>query len=375
MAIRRPANHPTPQPPLTTSHRDVVGFWLLLLCAGACTGTDGPVTCTPTASTSCGTDPNPAPWPGSNDVTTADDAGVLGKNISGLVFDPAVPGALWAVRNSPGELFRLNSGAGVWTPDAAGGWLNGRALRYPDGSGDPDAEGVTITAAGVSGGVYVSAERNNLVGSVSRLSVLRYDVSQPGTVLRATHEWNLTPMIPSTDPNLGLEGITWVPDSMLTANGMVDEHTAQAYRPADYPSHGSGLFFVGVESTGALYAFALNHSANSAVRVSSSTSGLAEVMELEFDDLTGQMWAICDNGCGNRSVVLEIAQTAPDKGRFRVVRQFLRPSSLPDVNNEGFAIAPRSACSGGRRAVLWSDDDNSAGYALRRASLPCAPVR
>jgi len=353
-----------------TARWAATGLCLLLLSVG-CATADGPVDCTVTV---CAIDTTEAAWPGTDDVTTADGADVLGKNISGLVADPLATGVLWSVRNSPSTLFRLTTAASGWTPDAAGGWSAGRPLRYPDDSGDPDAEGVTITAAGASGGVYVSAERNNVASATSRNSILRYDVSQTGQALRATHEWDLTALLPSTEANAGLEAISWLPDSMLTANGMLDERTGQAYRPADYASHGTGLFFVGVEATGVVHAFALNHSAGTASRVASITSGLPAVMGMEYDDLAGQLWVICDNGCGNRSAVLEIATTTADKGRFHMVRQFRRPSSLPDVNNEGFAIAPRSACTGGRRAVVWSDDDNTAGHALRRASLPCAPV-
>jgi len=347
------------------------GLWLLLL-VGACTTADGPVSCA--AGTTCATSTSDVAWPGSDDVTAADGLDVLGKNVSGLVADPAATGVIWSVRNSPGTLFRLNGAAGVWTPDAAGGWGSGRALRYPDNGGDPDAEGVTITTAGPDGGLYVSAERDNQASSTSRNSVLRYDVGQPGATLRATHEWVLTALLPSTEANSGLEAISWVPDSMLTAGGMLDERTGQAYRPADYPSHGTGLFFVGIESTGGVYALALNHASSTALRVASIASGLPAVMGMEHNDLTGQLWVTCDNGCGNRSAVLEIALTGTDKGRFHMVRQFVRPSSLPDVNNEGFALAPRTACLAGRRTVLWADDDNTAGHALRRASLPCAPV-
>lgn len=346
-----------------------------LFLVAACTVADGPVNCAAgTGNSACAFVATESAWPGTDDVTTADGLDVLGRNMSGLVADPAPSGDLWSVRNSPGTLFRLTPSSTGWVPDAAGGWASGRALRYPDNSGDPDAEGVTITAAGLSGGLYVVAERDNLALGVSRNSILRYDVSQSGGTLRATHEWNLTALLPSAGANLGLEAVSWLPDSMLTANGLLDERTGMAYRPADYPSHGTGLFFVGAESGGGVHAFALNHATSSASQVASFASGLPAVMGMEYDDLAGQLWATCDNGCGNRSAVLEIALTGADRGRMRMVRKFLRPSSLPDVNNEGFAIAPRGACVGGRRAVVWADDDNTAGHALRRASLPCTPV-
>jgi hypothetical protein len=46
---------------------------------------------------------------------------------------------------------------------------------------------------------------------------------------------------------------------------------------------------------------------------------------------------------------------------------------MPNLNNEGFTFAPLSECVGGRRPVLWADDGETGGFALRRGSLTCAP--
>ena len=40
-------------------------------------------------------------------------------------------------------------------------------------------------------------------------------------------------------------------------------------------------------------------------------------------------------------------------------------------SNEGFAIAPQSACSGGHKPVVWSDDTNDDDHALRTGTLNC----
>ena len=37
---------------------------------------------------------------------------------------------------------------------------------------------------------------------------------------------------------------------------------ARVYNPADYPNHGDGLFFVGLEGNGTVYVYALNHVTN-----------------------------------------------------------------------------------------------------------------
>jgi hypothetical protein len=41
---------------------------------------------------------------------------------------------------------------------------------------------------------------------------------QPGSELVATHEWNLAADLPVVGANLGLEAITWIPDTILVAS-------------------------------------------------------------------------------------------------------------------------------------------------------------
>src|SRR5207237_859838 len=103
---------------------------------------------------------------------------------------------LWAVRNGPSTLFRLVFDGSIWTPDSS------RTLRYTNGLGSPDAEGVT-KAELPSSAVYVATERDNDNGSVNRYSILRYDTDQAGSELVATNEWNLTANLPVVSTNLG----------------------------------------------------------------------------------------------------------------------------------------------------------------------------
>ena len=72
--------------------------------------------------------------------------------------------------------------------------------------------------------------------------------SSDSSFLVATNQWDITPDLPpSADPNMGFEGITWIPDSFLVSAGFVDVQTNALYSPSDYPNHGNGLFFVGYE--------------------------------------------------------------------------------------------------------------------------------
>ena len=77
-------------------------------------------------------------------------------NLSGLAYQPSgsgAPGVLWAVRNGPSTLYRLVYDGTKWTPDTANGWSAGKQLRYADGAGAPDAEGVTLAGGDPNGGL------------------------------------------------------------------------------------------------------------------------------------------------------------------------------------------------------------------------------
>jgi len=332
-----------------------------------------------TANTCTPVGPTTAPWPGNDEVQTVDGTGVFGSNMSGLTYEGAQggqPAVLWAVQNGPGTLYRLVFSGGIWTPDPSNGWADGKALRYTDNGGNPDSEGVTFAAGGSAGGIYVATERNNDASTISRNVVLRFDPTQSGATLQATHAWDLTADLPTVGANLGIEAITWIPDADLVAAGFFDESKGRAYQPADYSDHGSGLFLVGVEGNGVIYAYALNHATSSFTRVATIQTGYPGVMALEYDREVRVLWATCDDGCNNTAGILEIETGAgsPDRGRFRAPRRYARPPSMPNLNNEGFAFAPQAECAGGLRSVFWADDGETGGHSLRAAAIPCGPV-
>ncbi|WP_328584458.1 lamin tail domain-containing protein [Streptomyces sp. NBC_00370] len=300
-------------------------------------------------------------WPGGSAVTNADGSNVFGENLSGLSFESS--GVLWAVNNGPSKLYRLVPNGSTWRPDTTGGWSKGKALHYPGGSGDPDAEAVVSTPEGL----FVATERDNDKDSTSKPEILRFDGSATSSSLNATAEWNLTSDLPSLPENGGFEGISWIPDSFLTAHDFRDEHTGAAYDPASYPGHGSGLFFGGVEDNSTIYAYALNQSGGGFTRIATVASGLSAVMELEFEPATGHLWAVCDDSCQGQSAVLDINA----QGQFAATAVYDRPSGMSNYNNEGFAIAPQSACVSGHKPVVWSDDANDGGHALRAGTLNC----
>ena len=316
-------------------------------------------------------------WPGGNTVVTVDPVDTYQSDLSGLHYEPAegaAPAVLWAVQNQPSKLYRLLWNGSAWVADASDGWSAGKSLHFPDGQGAPDAEGVTKGALGTSA-LYASSERDNQVSGTSRLSVLMFDGAAAGATLTATREWNLSADLPKVGSNLGLEAIAWVPDAYLVSKGFIDESKQAAYDPANYGSHAAGIFFVGIEQNGMVYGFVLDHTAGSFTRVASIESGNSGVMDLSFDRDVGYLWAICDDTCQGRSNVLDVDTRvgSATRGKFYVRRGFERPSSMPNLNNEGFTVSSESTCQAGFKSVFYAEDGSTMGFAIRRDSIPCGP--
>lgn len=309
-------------------------------------------------------------WPGGADVRVLDDEATFAGDLSGLDWETsgsAALGTLWAVQNGDGLLYKLVAdGSGGWAP-ATGGWAAGRTLHYPDGTGTVDAEGVTVAGDDSAGGVFVSSERNNDASSVSRPAVLRYDVSGSGASLAATREWNLASDLPGLAANSGLEGITWAPDASLTAGGFIDAVTGSAYDPPDYPGHGGGLFFVGVEGTASVYAYALMADGTFA-RVSTIATTFALVADVQWDADRGGLWVACDEACDGRIAFYELD---PDAGVFAATHVFERPAGAANYANEGFAVADDAVCVDGAKPTFYADDADTDGFSLRSGTLPC----
>lgn len=344
-------------------------------------------------------------WPGSQKVNTADEKGALQENLSGLYFQSGtgsgVDDVIWSVKNKPSTLIQLkyNSSSALWVQSASWG------MHYSSGGGDPDAEDLTMAEPG-SPNVYVCTEQDNEVKQ-SRLSVLMFRAQEGVEQLSALQEWDLTEDLPTVDHNGGLEAITWVPDSFLLQRGLIDQSRGgEIYDPANYPGHGGGLFFVGLEETGGIFVYALTHldastrvAANAAAapspspspytRITSFPSGLDHIMALHFDDLSsasdsdsagGLLWATCDDSCKGHAHVfslpgggVEVTGSTGQRGVFQEVARLTRPGDMPNLNNEGFITFPEALCdpASNRKGALWSDDAASDGHALRQGTVPC----
>lgn len=366
---------PTPTPSPTASPTTGTG----VLTGGGGSLTSG---CTPEAPSGTGSAPSgAAAWPGGADVAIVDDVcafqtstGTEGRDLSGLAFDPDHAGVLWAVKNKS-WLFKLVKSGGKWVPDSS--WSStGKQIRFSGGTGEPDSEGITV---GGNGHLYITSERDNTNNTKPKDTIMEFDPSSTGSTLTPLHQWDMTSQFPQLDTgskddaNLGFEGVAYVPDSWLTANGWTDLKTGAAYNPANYPDHGSGLFFAGLEDDGRLYVYALNTD-GSLTTFGSVSTGNPTVMDVSYDPGTQRIIAHCDNTCGVSETLLKISGGAIVKDVT-----YKKPAVLPTDNLEGFALAPTSTCSGGRREAVWSDDgiygsgsgSQGYGHALYSGTFPC----
>lgn len=316
---------------------------------------------------------NASPWPGGAEVSTVDAMDTYAGDMSGIDYD-ASTGSLWAVQNGDGLLYRIvQDSSGNWVPDPTDGWADGKTLRYPNGGGTVDAEGVTVTDAGTAAGVYVSSERNNDSSSTSRPSVLKYDVSGTGTTLTSSAEWNLAADFPGIGTNAGMEGITYISDSYLTGRGFIDQNNSSAYVPADYAGHGNGLFFVSIEGTAGVYAYALMPGGVFERIAELDLTGLSfrNVADVQFDADRNLLWVVCDDARDGRIATFELSSEGDNVGVFTASALYERPAGMANIANEGFAIAPTSTCTDGSLATFYADDANTDGFSIRTGTLPC----
>ncbi|MCX5400012.1 lamin tail domain-containing protein [Streptomyces sp. NBC_00102] len=353
--------------------------------AGELLGGGGSLTsgCTPESASGTGSTPTGTlAWPGGADVTIADDVcafttstGPEGRDVSGLAFDPANPSVLWAAKNK-NWLYKLVKSNGKWIPDAS--WsATGKQIRFAGGSGEPDSEGLTI---GGNGHLYVTSERDNTKNTAPKDTILEFDPTATGSTLTPVHQWDMTAQFPQLDTgdkddaNLGFEGVGYVPDTWLTANGWIDPLTHAAYDPANYPSHGAGLFFAGLEYDGSLHVYGLN-SDGTFTTFATIATGKTSVMDVMFDAGTQRLVATCDNTCGETHTFMKVGST----GSIVPDVTYTNPAVMPADNLEGFALAPASTCVAGLREAVWSDDgvygfgsgSSSYGHALYRGTFPC----
>lgn len=282
------------------------------------TGEFGPTESTRGMKNKTGAEPvETAPWLEGVSIKNVDlGPDFAAEDMSGADFD--ANGRAWIVNNDEGTLFAVDG------ETVAGKW----SLKYPDGAGLPDAEGVTVT----DDGLYVATERNNADKNTSRPSVLRFDLPTAPGDLTATDEWNLSEFLPADlGANAGLEAIAAVP----------------------------GGFAVGVEGTGEVLFVDLTKS--DAVLLQRYQSPFPGVMALDYD--ASQLRVLCDEVCDGASILLEKKEQWEEASEVQG-----RPELMGNFANEGFATFE----DGCNMRYLWVDDAATDGTSVRTVETGCA---
>lgn len=257
------------------------------------------------------------------------------EDMSGVDFD--ADGRAWIVNNGSGTLWAVAYDAASNSYTLEGNWQ----LRYPDGTGEPDAEGITV---GPDGALYVATERNNADKNISRPSVLRFELpTSEGGELVASDEWNLAQHTGPLGANTGLEAVSYV------------------------PGIGTNLYAVGVEAYGNVLFVELGTGGASTL-VQVYDSPFDGVMALDWDEVDQELRVLCDEACEGQSILLahdgtEFAETSPVQDR---------PDAMPNHANEGYAkFTATGECEAGKQTTttrfLWVDDGVSNDVALRSA--------
>lgn len=306
-----------------------------------CGGPDEPVT------------PSEA-WPFGGNVADAVAPGTWGEDMSGL--DYAADGTLFAVNNDNSEIFELAQGDdGMFT--IADSWIP----TYTDGSGQPDAEGITVAG---DGAIFLSTERDNLVKGVSRPSVLRVVLGADGAT--TTNEWNLTPVLGALGANAGIEAIEWISDADAVRLGVQDQPAGgAAYSPAAFAGHFGGIFAIAVEQTGDLHLVVLEESGEVTIlQTTKPGPAVSVVMGLDWRAGGNALWALCDDACNSASSELGFVD-----GLLTVQRDVAAPTTMPaGYTNEGFAIDWCEADPAAVPTVAWISDTDHEGVSLRVAA-------
>ncbi len=288
-------------------------------------------------------------WPGSSATNFIDKSAMFSEDSSGLDFHN---NQLYVVENGAGTLWVLDV-AKNGTLTFANGFKDGKKVKFksnPSSSKPVDTEGVTVDG---DGWVYVSTERDEAKKSTPNNSIIKLDVKSSGSTLVGVEEWNLTSSLPkSDDSNAGLEAVEWVSNSELEGK-LYDSNKKGLFDSSNYPKQSAkGVFFVGLEFNGHVYAYILNTD-GTYVQIADIDAGYKDgVMALDYDVSQDVLWIVTDNTGKNMStqVVFNGSQT-PAMTNVKPV------STLNTKGNyEGFAIAPDDYAVNGEKPV-WNLED------------------
>ena len=296
-------------------------------------------------------------WPGIDEVKVLDETSIFDlKDLSGLDNHD---GWIYGVNNKEGRfiIFKVENDQVIFAP----GFDNkGKAVKFIKDANDPkaagpDSEGITVDN---KGRVYLAVERDNGDKNVNKNMILQVaDPFKDAKEMVADREWNITKLLPDVGANLGIETIEWV--SFDNINGLLyDQKNNKALDKKDYPNaYADGVFFVGMEANGHVYALILEENGNAEV-ISDIKTGLGGVMSMDFDTENNVLWANADNDYNNIHNIIQFNGSNNPK----IVHVTAPKDMNIDLNNEGFMIDPKVSSEGLRSTYWFMDGENTKAF-------------
>lgn len=301
-------------------------------------------------------------WPGIDEVKVLDETSIFDlKDLSGLDNHD---GWIYGVNNKEGRfvIFKIENDQVIFAP----GFDNkGKAVKFIKDANDPkaagpDSEGITVDN---KGRVYLAVERDNGDKNVNKNMILQVaDPFKDAKEMVADREWNITKLLPDVGANLGIETIEWV--SFDNINGLLyDQKNNKALDKKDYPNaYADGVFFVGMEANGHVYALILEENGNAEV-ISDIKTGLGGVMSMDFDTENNVLWANADNDYNNIHNIIQFNGSNNPK-----IVHITAPKDMDiNLNNEGFVIDPQVTADGLRATYWFMDGSNN--NAFRKSAI------
>lgn len=301
------------------------------------------------------------PWPAEQASLAVNLTGIEGplindfhKDLSGAVWDP-LSQSLWVCRNTHDE-----SKIWVIVGDGAGGFKIGeKAGQRGEWTGFNDAEGLSLADLSEPETLYLIVEGEEMIKE--------YDLSSYGVAV-LNNSWETSPHLP-TDGGLGAEGITFVPDQQLLAQGFVDAEG----NPYVSALGMGGLMFVGHQNGGDIYVFDLNRQTGEFIFVGEYDTSADETAALEFDRASGQLY-IWHGAEHNTLEVVRLSSTeTKNKRRFETSVIFQGPDTVlfGSDNHEGLAVASVDECAGDQRSLFMTTDGGNFWSLLWYKQFPC----
>lgn len=196
--------------------------------------------------------------------------------------------------------------------------------------------------------------------------IKEYSIATYGTAV-LVNNWNTSPHLPLNGGS-GAEGLCFVPDSFLAAQGFVDG----SGNPYLSQNGMGGLMFVAHQNGGRLYAFDLNRSNGTFTFVGAYKTNYGESCELAFDRSDGRLY-ILHGADWNRIEVTTLGSTqVSGERKLNEILTYGRPAGSPSSwNLEGFAIMSNTDCNSDQRSVFLTIDDGGANSLLWYKQFPC----